>query len=174
MQNKIIDNVKETIKYGGYRKIQLMDGALGLCGETSEAMVEYCNGNVAELESELGDALWYLYSISEGLNIIEAIPPITDIETATTETNNLEEYGKSDVIFYCLTKSCEIADIIKKFTMKGVDIDVKDIVDRLRYLMIMFCVVAHRSDIEMRSVVESLLNKLNERYPDGPAGGEVR
>lgn len=174
MQNKIVDSVRETIKYGGYRKTQLMDGALGLCGETSEAMIEYVSKNVDNVATELGDALWYLYSIAEGLNILEAIPNVIDIEDAVDETVNLEEYTKNDVVFYCLTRSCDVADIVKKFTMKGIDIDIKDIVSKLKYLIVMYIVVAHRSGIRMTDVVSILMQKLDKRYPDGPAGGEVR
>lgn len=175
MQNKIVENIRETVKYGGYRKIQLMDGALGLCGETSEAMIEYVKCDVENITAELGDALWYLYSIADGLNILEAIPTVTDIEGAVIGgLNILEDYTKNDIIFYCLTRSCEVADIIKKFTIKGIDIDVKDIVGRLQHLITMYIVVAHRSDVEMVDVVSGLLKKLDDRYPNGPAGGEVR
>lgn len=174
MEKKIIENVRETIKYGEYRRMQLMDAGLGLCGETSEVCIEFVDGDKEKIKTELGDVLWYIYSLADGLNILEYVPSLQSIENTCVDGDLQKNYTRDTIIIYVLTKSCEIADIIKKFSMKGIDIDANDMLTRIKHLMVMYTLIAIKSDLNIQTIVSALLDKLQSRYPDGVAGGEVR
>ena len=174
MESKMIELVQEVTKYGVYRREQLMDAALGLCGETSEMVLEFIGTDKEKLITEMGDALWYLYSLADGFNLVQALPSVKDMRAVVEENDIMASYSTTELIVYTLTKVCDMADYVKKFTVKGISIEASSLIKLLQFIYVAYVAIAQRAGIDMEEAFNASFEKFKVRYPNGVAGGEVR
>lgn len=174
MENKLLETIKEVTRVGEYRNMQMMDAALGICGETSEVCSEFYAGNKEKLISELGDALWYLHSLADAYNVLDRILPISRVADSITKNDGMSEYSNTDIVVYSLSTACDIADYVKKFVIKGISVEPDVIVSHINYMILIFAYMADRQDLKLIDAVKAAIDKFSVRYPNGVEAGEVR
>ena len=135
----------------------IINGALGLCGEAGEVMellwsdceTLYKNRKVAE---ELGDVLWYCAELNTWLH-----GEIHDLECDSMPLLN-ESVG------LCIA-AARVADMVKKATMQGHEMSVKQIGDAVASVVRIVDELARKYGFTLDYIERENIAKLKRRYP---------
>lgn len=135
----------------------VINGALGLCGESGEVADLVCMNPTAEQKAavveELGDVLWYCAELATWLELEPAIP------------GEGEEWGRVHGALGLCVAASSIADHVKKAYMQGHPVSKTTIASRLYTV---FRIVSELSALvgsTSSDVMAQNIDKLRKRYP---------
>lgn len=135
----------------------VINGALGLCGESGEVADLVCMNPTVEQKAsvveELGDVLWYCAELATWLELEPGVP----IEG--------EEWGRVHGALGLCVASASIADHVKKAYMQGHSVNKIKIASRLATMFRIVSELAALVGSTQSEVMGVNINKLRKRYP---------
>lgn len=135
----------------------VINGALGLCGESGEVADLVCMNPTADQKAavveELGDVLWYCAELATWLELEPAAP------------REGEEWGRVHGALGLCVASASIADHVKKAYMQGHSVNRITIATRLSTVFRIVSELAAYVDSTASEVMGHNINKLRKRYP---------
>ena len=150
----------------------LLNGALGLAGESSEVVDEIrehlCHGHWLDrthLTRELGDIFWYLAIASKALDVDLDTIFQTDVVKQSDDLDSTQQL-LNGALGLAVT-SGEIIDLIKKHLFQGHVLNDIYIKSSLCCIYRYLCVSADALEIDVNTILQMNIDKLKARYPDG-------
>lgn len=171
--NNITDLVKEQVKYGEYRRIQILDAALGLCGETAEVIEAVLSGDKQLMINEIGDAWWYTNSLIDGLNIGSLYKSSRELDVDVDDGIEAK-YDLFNIVILTSVKAGKVGDLIKKMMMKGLPVDNMELTKTISEVMVCLAIAAKRLGTSLTDIERVTIDKIYSRYPNGFNNKEVR
>ena len=152
----------------GHDKID--NGMLGLIGETGELVdilkkKKYQSGPDApwprdQIIEELGDALWYLEELADGLDSSMELISGMAFEDLDIMTMGIRQPDIEKAILNLSTHAHNIRKAVRRKDSKTRDIQMRRMLHAAAYLARMMC-------IPIEKVARKNIEKLMRRYPDG-------
>lgn len=150
----------------------LLNGALGLAGESSEVVDEIKNHLFHEhwldrthLTKELGDIFWYLAIASSALGV-----DLDDIFKANINKPSADLNYTQMLLNGALglaVKSGEIIDTVKKYLFQGHSLDKAYIIEKLGDIYGYLNIASDALGVDLDTIMQMNIDKLKARYPDG-------
>ncbi|MBO7172345.1 MAG: nucleoside triphosphate pyrophosphohydrolase family protein [Bacteroidaceae bacterium] len=135
----------------------VINGALGLCGESGEVADLVCMNPTVEQKAsvveELGDVLWYCAELATWLELEPGIPM------------EGEEWGRVHGALGLCVAAASIADHVKKAYMQGHSVNKIKIASRVYTVFRIVSELAASVDSTASNVMGYNINKLRKRYP---------
>ena len=96
---------------------------------------------------------------------------INEYQTAALRTAQAEKLSKSDLLLNSALGLCgesgEVADIVKKFRVRGHDLDFDHIAKELGDIAWYLAIGAYSIGYDLETILQMNVDKLKARYPDG-------
>lgn len=132
--------------------VRLLHATLGLVTETAELLNFFCAKNFLE---ELGDVMWYVAIACDELQVT--------LDEAHDQGGLLDE---DDLLISMVTDAAGIADLFKKSTFYGRELDRRKVVEHLGRIIEAVVLCADEIDKQLDEVMAANLAKLHRRYKD--------
>lgn len=157
-----------------------INAGLGLCGECGEIYAAIVADEPDEvIESELGDALWYLAALMTSLD-----RKLSELSPSGQWTNVAEKWFPSNhdaqQYLWCMATwatvdACKVAEAVKKTHYHNRGDQQELMVDAASKVYERLDVIAMMSGLSMSDIAVKNIEKLKARHPDGnPFGAVVR
>jgi len=170
---------EETLKLSGLgiageagEVVWLLDDTLSAeeddCPYPSESLI----GWHSALTKEAGDVLWYVVYLLNALDLrLEDVLEFHDLDTyqavVRAEFSTTTPFSLNRAARRLAAHAGAVADIIKKHTLHGRDLEQHDLKYRLFQTIFYLTAILNHFDIELAVVLDINTAKLRKRYPNG-------
>lgn len=169
---------KEALRTANPECRDIVNVALGLCGEASEfsclLLFDDCNDDDSVLAKELGDLCWYVsvgsFVLNRDLSEIAGTIERKDYPSPNDYQKTVMKYFDKDKYFTCarVMELCgEFADVVKKHTFQGHELNVHKLYEILCLILHGIAALFDFIGYTFEEGLQMNVDKLRKRYPNG-------